>query len=89
MTGNIRSDLASANAAVSGLKDKNNFSGQHFSLGESNIGGMKNAVKVSNQIINNTSKISSGVKKQADKFPKLAAVMEQRDQVDARNWGFD
>ncbi|MDT2882060.1 hypothetical protein [Lactococcus lactis] len=92
MAGKISSDLGSANAAVSQFKTGNSSS-QHFSLGESNITGMKSAEKISNSIIGDLSKLESGIKKQADKFPKLAAVIESRDKQDAAdlttmNWGF-
>ena len=49
MAGKISSDLGSANAAVSQFKTGNSSS-QHFSLGESNITGMKSAEKISNSI---------------------------------------
>lgn len=92
MAGKVSSDLGSATAAVSQF-NTGNFSSQHFSLGESNITGMKSAEKISNSIIKDLSKLESGIKKQADKFPKLAAVIEARDRQDAaslanKNWGF-
>ena len=92
MAGKISSDLGSANAAVSQF-NTGNFSSQHFSLGESNIMGMKNAEKISNSIIGDLSKLESGIKKQADKYPKLAEIIEERDKQDATdlttmNWGF-
>ncbi len=92
MVGNISSDLGSANAAVSQF-DTGNFSSQQFSLGESNISGMKNAMELSNSIVGDLTELESSIKKQADKFPKLAAVMEERDSQDAvdltvMNWGF-
>lgn len=54
---------------------------------------MKSAEKISNSIIGDLFKLESGIKKQADKFPKLAAVIESRDKQDAAdlttmNWGF-
>ncbi len=54
---------------------------------------MKSAEKISNSIIGDLSKLESGIKKQADKFPKLAKIIEERDKQDAAdlttmNWGF-
>lgn len=92
MVRKVSSDIESANAAVSQF-NTSNLSSRHFSLSESNIAGMKNAEKISNSIIIDLSKLESGVKEQADKFPKLAAVIESRDKQDAAdltsmNWGF-
>ena len=50
MSGKVSSDLSSAHAAVSQFS-KGEYSSQQFSLGESNIVGMKNAVQLSNSII--------------------------------------
>ena len=88
----MKSNLGAAQSAVSQFKTGHS-SGQHFSLGESNIAGMKNALEISNSIIGDLSKLESNIKKQADKFPKLAAVIEQRDKQDmvdltTMNWGF-
>ena len=93
MTGKISSDLGSANATVSQF-NTGNFLAQHFSLGESNISGMKSAEKISNSIIGDLTRLEASIKKQADKFPKLAAVIEARDRQDAAdltsmNWGFE
>lgn len=78
----IRSNLGDAQGAVSQFKESEK-SGKQCSLGESNIAGMKKAVKISNQLIGDLSKLESGIKTQADKFPKLATVMEERDKKDA------
>lgn len=40
---------------------------------------MKQGVKVSNQILSDLSKLVSCVNEQANKFPKLAAVIASRD----------
>ncbi|WP_242327064.1 hypothetical protein [Lactococcus lactis] len=92
MSGAIKSDIGAVNASVSQFK-KTSSSGQHCSLGESNISGMKNAVEISNSIIGELNKLEVSIQKQADKFPKLAAVIEERDKQDATdlttmNWGF-
>jgi len=92
MSGKVSSDLGAANAAVSHF-NKGNASSQHFSLGESNIMGMKNALTLSNSIVGDLTKLETSVQKQADKFPKLAEVIEVRDKQDAvdlsgMNWGF-
>lgn len=88
----VSSDLGAATDAVSLFK-LSQQSGQQFTLGESNIAGMRRATELSNQIIEHLSQLEEGIKAQADKFPQLAAVMEERDQRDASdlsqmNWGF-
>lgn len=92
MVGKVSSDLGSATAAVSQF-NTGKFSSQHFSLRESNISGMKSAEKISNSLIKDLRKLESGIKKQADKFPKLAAAIEARDKQDVaslanKSWGF-
>lgn len=92
MSGKVSSDLGSAQAAVSQFNN-GQASSQQFSFGESNITGMKSAVKLSNSIIRDLTQLETSVKKQADKFPKLAEVIEARDKQDAvdlsgMNWGF-
>ena len=92
MSDKLRSNLSAANAAVSQFRI-GNASGQYFSLEESNIVGMKNAEEISNSIISDIAKLESAFKMQADKFPKLAAVIEEHDKLDASDlttmtWGF-
>ena len=92
MAGKVSSDLGAANVAVSQF-NKGQSSSQHVSLGESNIAGMKNALTLSNSIVGDLTKLETSVQKQADKFPKLAEVIEARDKQDAvdlsgMNWGF-
>ncbi len=91
MAGKVISDLEAANAAISQF-NKGQSSSQHFSLGESNISGMKTALNLSNSIIGDLTKLETSVQKQADKFPKLAEVIEARDKQDAvdlsgMSWG--
>jgi len=81
----MKSNLGDAQNAVS-LFNEGNYSGQHTSISQSNIAGMKRAVEVSNQIIDDLSRLQSGVKAQADKFPALAAAIESRDRQDAASF---
>lgn len=88
----LKSSVEAAQAAVSQIK-VGEGSGQHFDLGETNISGIKQAVTISNQIVNDINQLETGIKQQADKFPKLASVIEERDRQDATNisqmnWGF-
>lgn len=81
-------------SAVSGFSQINNSKGQQFSLGQSNVAGMKQAVEISNSIITDLTKLETVVKEQANKFPQLASLIEQRDQQDSTDfsqlsWGFE
>ena len=54
---------------------------------------MKTAMQVSNKIVGDLMKLKTSTKKQADKFPKLASAIEQRDKQDANSllnntWGW-
>ncbi|MEY8443307.1 hypothetical protein [Lactococcus ileimucosae] len=91
--GAIKSDISAASDAVSMFNNSGQVSNTKFELGESNIAGMKRAAEVSNSIIEDLTKLQSSIKTQADKFPKLAAVIEERDKQDAvaltdMSWGF-
>lgn len=90
----IRSDVGTAQSAVSKFNRLSNQKGQHFDLGKSNISGMKQAVTVSNQVIEDLAKLQTSIKQQAGKFPQLAQAIEQRDKQDGLdftkfNVGFD
>ncbi|GHU38797.1 hypothetical protein FACS1894193_13700 [Bacilli bacterium] len=90
----IRSDVGSAQGAVAKFNNLGKQKGQHFDLSKSNIAGMKQAVEVSNHVVEDLSKLQSSVKAKADKFPQLARVIEQRDKQDSISFtkmdlGFD
>lgn len=93
MAGQIKSDLGTANDAVSKYGNAVGPSIKTTALGESNLSGMKSAVTVSNQIVSDVCSLQSSIKKQAGKFPKLASAIEQRDKQDAtalfnNTWGW-
>lgn len=93
MAGQIKSDIGTANDAVSKYGNLVGPSTKISALGESNLSGMKSAVTVSNKIVSDVSSLQSSIKKQAGKFPKLASAIEQRDKQDAtallnNTWGW-
>ncbi|MGX7049467.1 hypothetical protein [Pseudolactococcus piscium] len=61
--------------------------GRTINLSQSTVPSMKAGVEVSNQLLANLGKLVKGVQTQADKFPKLAQVMAQRDQQQTFNAG--
>ncbi|EOH97196.1 hypothetical protein BCR22_02610 [Enterococcus plantarum] len=77
--GKIASNEGAAQNAVAGISKVSVKSGKTCSLGRSNISSMKQGAKVSNQILSDLSKLVSCVNEQANKFPKLAAVIASRD----------
>ncbi|MCJ1976686.1 hypothetical protein [Pseudolactococcus paracarnosus] len=90
----IRSDVGAAQGAVGKFNNLSSQMGHHFDLNRSNIAGMKQAVKVSNHVVEDLSKLQSSIKEKADQFPQLARVIEQRDKQDSvelssRSWGFE
>ena len=87
----IRSDLGAAQGAVGKFTQLSSQTGQHFDLNKSNIEGMKQAVKVSNRVVEDLSKLQSSIKAKADPFPQLARVIEQNDKQDgiAFSLGFE
>lgn len=58
-----------------------------FGLSSSNLKGMESGVKVGNKILDNINKLTSSVKKQADKFPQIAKIIEARDNEQASKFG--
>jgi len=90
----INSNYGDALSAVSLFNQSGNWTEQTFSLGESNLAGMRQAVDVSNRIVAELTKLEATVKQEADKFPKLAAIIEARDRQDSasfsqQSWGFE
>lgn len=90
----VSSNYDVALSAVSEFSQIGNSKGQQFSLGQSNIAGMKQAMEISNRIITDLTKLEIAVKEQANKFPQLASVIEQRDQQDSADfsqlsWGVE
>ncbi|MBL3716867.1 MULTISPECIES: hypothetical protein [Lactococcus] len=83
MTGSIKSNVGVAQDAVSRYRNSRSVSSKTSTLGESNLSGMKTAMQVSNKIVGDLLKLQSSVEKQAEKFPKLASAIEQRDKQDA------
>ena len=93
MTGPIKSDTGTTNDAISKYDSSGNVSSKTSTLGESNLSGMKTAMQVSNKIVGDLMKLKTSTKKQADKFPKLASAIEQREKQDANSllnntWGW-
>ena len=85
----IASNEATAQSAVSSISRLTMPRGRTINLGQSTIPSMKAGVEVSNQLLANLEKLVKEVQTQADKFPKLAQVMSQRDQQQTFNAGGD
>ena len=85
----IASNEATAQSAVSSISNLTMPRGRTINLGQSTIPSMTAGVEVSNQLLANLEKLVKEVQTQADKFPKLAQVMAQRDQQQTFNAGGD
>ena len=85
----IASNEATAQSAVSSISNLTMPGGRTINLGQSTIPSMKTGCEVSNQLLANLEKLVKEVQTQADKFPKLAQVMAQRDQQQTFNAGGD
>lgn len=84
----ISSNTGAANAAVSGFAEiEVESKGQRVSLGTSNVPGMKNGVKVADNVLSVVSELVSGVKGQANGVTALATEIEERDKRAAASVG--
>ena len=75
----IASNEAVAQSAAAVISKVSIPKGKTTSLGTSTVTSMKTGVKVSNQLLSSLGKLVKGVQTQANKFPKLAKVMAERD----------
>ena len=85
----IASNEATAQSAVSSISNLTMPRGRTINLSQSTIPSMKTGCEVSNQLLANLEKLVKEVQTQADKFPKRAQVMAQRDQQQTFNAGGD
>lgn len=83
----IASDMGAANSSINGLQRVTEERFGSFSLSSSNIKGMETGTKVGNQLLDNINKLTNSVKKQADKFPQIAKIIEARDNEEAAKFG--
>ncbi|EKJ3581580.1 TPA: hypothetical protein ACN1ND_000277 [Enterococcus faecalis] len=75
----VASNQGAAQAAVSGISNVSVSGGQKCRLGKSNISSIKKGSEIGNKMLNDLTKFVSSVNTQANKFPKLAAVIAARD----------
>ncbi|EPI09172.1 hypothetical protein [Enterococcus faecalis] len=75
----VTSNQGAAQAAVSGISNVSVSGGQKCMLGKSNISSIKKGSEIGNKMLNDLTKFVSSVNTQANKFPKLAAVIAARD----------
>ena len=75
----IASNQDVAQNAIVGINKVTVENGETCTLGKSNISSMKQGAKVSNQLLADLAKLVNCVNEQANKFPKLAAVIASRD----------
>jgi len=82
----VKSNLTEVKIAVSMFKVTEQ-EGKLVTFKDSNIAGMKEAIRVSNPLISNLSQLQRRVGRQAKKFEKLAETIEARDKADAKRLG--
>jgi hypothetical protein len=87
-TGKINSNTVDAQEAIAELVgiDASGFSNQSVDFGSSNLPSMLAGQSLTNQLMNDVSKVVSCVLAQANKFPELANAIEERDIADAQRW---
>ena len=87
MTGKIQSSTVEAQGAISELTGLQGISSyKTVDFGESNVQSMLNGKQLTNELMNDVSKVVSCVLTQANKFPELAQKIEERDAQDAKGW---
>ncbi|MFD2305326.1 hypothetical protein [Enterococcus termitis] len=77
--GKIASSTSSAGAAIVGITSIAVQKGQQVSLGKSTISSMKTGIEINNQLLTDFSELVECVKKQSEKFPKIAELIALRD----------
>ncbi|MDR1017217.1 MAG: hypothetical protein LBM02_00750 [Lachnospiraceae bacterium] len=87
--GTIISNSNIAREAIAGVNGVTIANGTKVSFDKSNIDGMKKGQEANNQLMSDLKKLVTCVQKQANKFPKIADQIEQRDKVDRKAFGFD
>ena len=87
-TGKIKSNTVDAQSAISELTgiSATNFANQSVDFNSSNISSMLAGQTLSNQLMNQTSKVVSCGLSQANKFPELARAIEERDIADSQRF---
>ncbi|MFC4651602.1 hypothetical protein ACFO26_01590 [Lactococcus nasutitermitis] len=87
-TGKISSNTVDAQEAIAELVglDASGFANQSVSFGSSNVKSMLAGEKLTNQLMNDVSKVVSCVLQQANKFPELANAIEERDRADSQRF---
>ncbi|TYC49061.1 hypothetical protein ESZ50_07390 [Weissella muntiaci] len=83
----IASNIGAASSSISGLQHVTEARLGGFGLSGSNLKGMQTGAKVGNQLMNDINQLTSSVKKQADKFPQIAKIIEVRDSSEAAKFG--
>lgn len=80
----MKSDINVAQDAVSKFWGVNTecFKDSRITIGASNIGSIKKGARVSQEMLTGLSELASCIKKQADKFTDLAAIIQSRDVQD-------
>ena len=80
----MKSDINVAQDAVSKFwgVDTGNLKGGNVPIGASNIGSIKEGAKISKEMMSDLSELATCIKKQADKFTDLAAIIQSRDSQD-------
>lgn len=88
--GRISSNSVAAQAAISELTgiDVSQSQNKNIQFGYSHgISGMNAGREVANKMLDSVSSLVDSTLQQANKFPKLAHVIEERDVTDAQGWG--
>ena len=83
----IASNEAVAQSVAASISNVSIPKGKTTSLGISTVSSMTTGVEVSNQLLSSLEKLVKGVQTQANKFPKLAKVMAERDRKQEFNAG--
>ena len=87
-TGKIKSNTVDAQESIAELVgiDASGLANQSVNFGSSNVPSMIAGKNLSNQLMNDVSKVVSCVLAQANKFPELAYAIEERDRADAERF---
>ncbi|WEV74434.1 hypothetical protein OZX74_02520 [Bifidobacterium sp. ESL0798] len=86
--GEIKSGAVEAQEAIGELTglDASRFANQSVTMGSATVASMKAGASLCNALMGDVSDVVSCVLSQANKFPQIAHVIEERDEAAAQRW---
>ncbi|WEV67880.1 hypothetical protein OZX72_02510 [Bifidobacterium sp. ESL0769] len=84
----IKSSAVAAQEAIGELTglDASGFANQSVTMGSATVASMQDGASLCNALMSDISNVVSCVLLQANKFPRIAHVIEERDEAASQRW---